>query len=202
MLSRRAAFAPTDMTHLLDTDISIHSTSIRPNGTPLIQLTNGEAYAYNVESQVFESVCSLWHAEHSSYWTRTRASSSNPKNIVAYLETALNTLRPDIVAAAETAGAKVKPRWFDDAIPLGHLETRLQACALLNSPNEYKTFLTSYAKKIAEEGYKNKAEQLARDLYGPISLLVVTKRCNGAALIGLSQCDLTAERPIMPSTSR
>jgi protein HIRA/HIR1 len=170
MLSRKAAFAPIDLAHVVEKDIRIHSATIRPNGTPLIQLTNGEAYAYNVETQVFESVCSLWHAEHSSYWTRTRASSSNPKNIVAYLETNLNTLRPDIVAAAEAAGAKAKPRWFDDAIPLGHLEARLQACALLNSPNEYKMFLTSYAKKIADEGYRNKAEQLAKDLYGPISL--------------------------------
>lgn len=170
MLAKKAVFAPADMGHIMDNDIAIHSASIRPNGTPLIQLTNGEAYVYNTETLVFELVCSLWHAEHSTYWTRTRASSSNPKNIVAHLEITLNTLRPDIVAAAEAAGAKAKPRWFDDAIPLGHLESRLNACALLHSPNEYKTFLSMYAKKIADEGYRNKAEQVARDLYGPISL--------------------------------
>jgi protein HIRA/HIR1 len=176
MMTRKALFAPVSMLQLVQSGIeggteneTIHQASIRSNGTPLIQLSSGAAYAYDIELQVFVEICSTWWAEHSPYWTRTRASNVSSKNVIAYLETSLNTLRPDIVAAAEAAGGRTKPKWWDDAIPLGHLETRLHACTLLHSPSEYKTFLTTYIRKIADEGYKNKAEQLARDLYGPVT---------------------------------
>lgn len=176
LATRKALFAPVSIRHVFEDDPSdgsspIHSATIRCNGTPLIQLTSGIAYAYDLEAQSLVEVCSPWFATYSPHWTRTRASNvhANSKSILTYLETTLNTLRPDIVSAAEAAAAQPRPKWFDDAIPLGHLETRLEACALLHSPTEYKTNLTAYARKIADEGYRNKAEQLAKDLYGPIS---------------------------------
>jgi TUP1-like enhancer of split len=33
---------------------------------------------------------------------------------------------------------------------------------------EYKQILLVYAEKIADEGFKNKAEELIKDLFGPI----------------------------------
>jgi protein HIRA/HIR1 len=51
---------------------------------------------------------------------------------------------------------------------LGHLETRLHATRLLDSPQEYRQALLVYAKKIADEGFKNKAEELVKELYGPV----------------------------------
>jgi hypothetical protein len=33
---------------------------------------------------------------------------------------------------------------------------------------EYKQILLVYAKKIADEGFRNKAEELIKDLFGPI----------------------------------
>jgi len=33
---------------------------------------------------------------------------------------------------------------------------------------EYKQVLLVYAKKIADEGFRNKAEELIKDLFGPI----------------------------------
>lgn len=51
---------------------------------------------------------------------------------------------------------------------LGHLEIRMRAAILLDSAAEYKSFLLMYAKKIAEEGYKSKGEELVRELYGPV----------------------------------
>jgi protein HIRA/HIR1 len=162
-------FTPTSLGHILGVDLKIHLATVRPNGTPLLQLSNGLAYAYNKDTQAFEEVCSLRFAQYSSLWTRTRASTTVQKSIVAYLETSLNTLRPDIVADTHSAMIKANTPWFNDATELGHLEMRLQACTTLHSPNEYKTFLAAYSRKIAEEGYKNKAEQLVRDLYGPVS---------------------------------
>jgi len=51
---------------------------------------------------------------------------------------------------------------------LGHLETRLHAARLLDSPAEYKQYLTLYAKRIADEGFRAKAEELIKELCGPI----------------------------------
>lgn len=85
------------------------------------------------------------------------------------MEASFNQLRPDVVAVAELAPAAPRPKWWSDAIPLGHLESRLSAAAILGSPGDYKTNVLLYARKIADEGYRNKAEQLASDLFGPIS---------------------------------
>lgn len=54
------------------------------------------------------------------------------------------------------------------AMSLAHLEVRMKGAVQLDSPNEYRTFLLAYAKKLAEEGIRNKAEELLRELLGPI----------------------------------
>ncbi len=66
------------------------------------------------------------------------------------------------------AAAHKQEAWWGDAITLGHLETRLHACALLYSPVEYRENLLEYARQLASQGYGNKAEELAKELYGPV----------------------------------
>jgi protein HIRA/HIR1 len=39
---------------------------------------------------------------------------------------------------------------------------------VLDSPQEYKQALLVYAKKIADEGFRAKAEELIKDLFGPL----------------------------------
>ena len=51
---------------------------------------------------------------------------------------------------------------------LGHLETRLHSTKLLDSPLEYRQALLLYAKKIADEGFKGKGEELVKELFGPV----------------------------------
>lgn len=60
------------------------------------------------------------------------------------------------------------PPWWNAALTLGHLETRLHSARLLDSPTEYKNSLIVYAKRIAEEGFRGKAEELLKELSGPI----------------------------------
>ncbi|GAA6039502.1 hypothetical protein JCM8097_009584 [Rhodosporidiobolus ruineniae] len=57
---------------------------------------------------------------------------------------------------------------FRTAATLAHLETRMQAAVALDSQSEYRAFLVQYAKKLAEEGFRSKAEELARELLGPV----------------------------------
>lgn len=51
---------------------------------------------------------------------------------------------------------------------LRHMEMRLQGALLLNSKDEYTSFLKSYARKIANENLKGLGEELVRELIGPI----------------------------------
>jgi protein HIRA/HIR1 len=44
----------------------------------------------------------------------------------------------------------------------------MHASKALDSPTEYKQALLLYAKKIADEGFRAKAEELIRDLFGPV----------------------------------
>jgi protein HIRA/HIR1 len=53
-------------------------------------------------------------------------------------------------------------------LTLGHLESKLHAALVLDSSAEYKQTLLVYAKKIADEGFRNKAEELIKELFGPI----------------------------------
>lgn len=67
--------------------------------------------------------------------------------------------------AAEPNGT---PETYRIALSLGHLETRIKAAQSLDSPHEYRVFLLAYAKKLADEGLRSKAEELIRELLGPI----------------------------------
>ena len=51
---------------------------------------------------------------------------------------------------------------------LGHLETRMNTAKSLDSAAEYKQALLLYAKTIADEGFRGKAEELLTELYGPV----------------------------------
>lgn len=64
--------------------------------------------------------------------------------------------------------------WWDIAMTLGHLETKMHAARMLGSPGEFKMALSLYAKTIADEGFRGKAEELLRELYGPVYLCVFT----------------------------
>jgi hypothetical protein len=44
----------------------------------------------------------------------------------------------------------------------------LYAARVLDSSAEYKQTLLLYAKEIADEGFRNKAEELIKELFGPI----------------------------------
>ncbi|KAE8210556.1 hypothetical protein CF327_g5579 [Tilletia walkeri] len=57
---------------------------------------------------------------------------------------------------------------LESTVALRHLETRLLACELLESPAEYRANLLLYAQRLADEGIRNMAEDLIRSLLGPV----------------------------------
>jgi len=82
--------------------------------------------------------------------------------VVASIESAISE------RIAPPPGTAQRPPWWTSALTLGHLESKLHAARVLDSSVEYKQILLVYAKKIADEGFRNKAEELIKDLFGPI----------------------------------
>ncbi|GAA5910457.1 hypothetical protein JCM6882_007360 [Rhodosporidiobolus microsporus] len=82
----------------------------------------------------------------------------------------LSTPRPPkrVTPQGPAADPKGSSSDYRTSISLAHLETRLQAAVQLDSPAEYKVFLVQYAKRLADEGLRSKAEEVVRELLGPI----------------------------------
>ncbi|ANB12613.1 Hir1p [Sugiyamaella lignohabitans] len=56
---------------------------------------------------------------------------------------------------------------FEAAVSLAHLETRISAAIVLDSGDELRKFLITYARRVGEEGMKDRLEELCKDLLGP-----------------------------------
>ncbi|QRV78951.1 hypothetical protein RhiJN_06966 [Ceratobasidium sp. AG-Ba] len=142
-----ALFPPVSVLSLLSENVSIDSVQLRTNGSHLIILSSGIAVSY-------EPGLMTW----------TRRGPSSARGVLANMEATLTELRgPD----GDTS-AIPRPQWWNSALTLGHLESRLAAAKLLDSPAEYKQALLLYSKRLADEGFRAKAEELVRELCGPL----------------------------------
>jgi protein HIRA/HIR1 len=98
-------------------------------------------------------------------WQARQRSATNP----TANRGVLSLTEGSIAGGLASSGAdKKRPQWWNMAMTLGHLETRMHAARVLESPAEYKQALAQYTKKLADEGYRAKAEELIRDLLGPV----------------------------------
>lgn len=81
----------------------------------------------------------------------------------------MTVIEGSIASTPDESAAEIpRPSWWSSALTLGHLETKLHSTRLLESPTEYRQALLVYAKKIADEGFRGKAEELIRELFGPV----------------------------------
>jgi protein HIRA/HIR1 len=138
---------------------------VNQNGAPIIHVSSGCAHSYDPELLTWIKLSEKWWAGGSSAWqARSRTGTVNAnRGVVATIENAIGEQTgPDDGANLE------RPNWWEAALTLGHLETRLQATKVLESPAEYKQALLVYAKRIAEDGFRGKAEELVKELFGPL----------------------------------
>ncbi|KAF9530015.1 transcription corepressor [Crepidotus variabilis] len=162
-----ANFSPISIQNLygMSPNISLVSASVRDNGAPVLQCSNGIVYSYDSSLLAFTKLADRWWAEGSDSWPRQRGSNnSQSRGIIATIEVNVANSHDDQLSAAE----KPRPNWWSPALTLGHLETRLLAAKALDSPQEYKQAMLMYAKKIADEGFRAKAEELTKELFGPV----------------------------------
>ncbi|KAI0674580.1 WD40 repeat-like protein [Trametes maxima] len=188
-----AKFSPTSITPILATspNLTIVSVAVRPNGAPVIQLSDGVAHSYDPALLAWVKLSEPWWAEGSDAWQgRQRTNSlSAARGPVAIIEGAVSERMLVDSGRAE----KVRPAWWNTALTLGHLESKLHAAKALDSPQEYKQALLLYAKRIADEGFRAKAEELAKELFGPVYWRPNRDESWSPTTLGMSKRDLLKE---------
>ncbi|KAG8697412.1 HIR complex subunit, partial [Ceratobasidium sp. 394] len=159
-----ALFAPVSLLPLLSDNVAIDSVQLRPNGSHLIILSSAIAVSYEPTLMTWTRVSEPRWADGSDAWTGRQRGPSSGRGVLANMETTLTDIRgPD----GDTS-AIPRPQWWNSALTLGHLESRLGAAKLLDSPAEYKQALLLYAKRLADEAFRAKAEELIKELCGPL----------------------------------
>lgn len=156
----------TSFSHLLDPPSSSAQPSppinivedVSPNGIPVIITSEPSAYAYDLERAEWTSIVSPWWLESSPLTDR-----HHPRGPLADIEQQVM----DAWKGRPVDGIE-KPEWWNEAIEMGHLENRMRAALLLDSGDEYKYWLLKYATILGKEGFRARAEELIKDLVGPI----------------------------------
>jgi protein HIRA/HIR1 len=158
---------------------------VHSNGLPIIITRSERAFTLDAGKGNWVMIASGWYADCSPIWEgRTRGRSASMDSIsggnlsqarkepIRAVESEINDL---VVIQRVTSGipAAVRPpaemtEEFAVAMTLKHHEMRLQAAVLLESGEEYKAFLRTYAKKLSDEGIRNQADDLCKSLLGPI----------------------------------
>ena len=162
---QKANFVPVSVLSVcgLSPNATLVSAAVQDNGIPILNCSNGVVYAYDPSMSSWIKLCDRWWAEGSDFWqSKQRGNGSVADGIMTTIEDSMAGV-PD-----ESAADKKRPTWWSTALTLGHLETRLHATKLLDSPQEYRWALLMYAKKISDEGFGSKAEELVKELYGPV----------------------------------
>jgi protein HIRA/HIR1 len=140
------------------------SATVRDNGVPIVHGSNSTVYSYDPALLSWVKLAEHWWSEGSDFWQGRQRGNSTTANrgIMSAIEGSIAGI-PD-----ESAAEIPRPNWWSAALTLGHLETRMLSTKLLESPQEYRQALLMYAKKIADEGFRGKAEELVRELFGPV----------------------------------
>ena len=184
---------------------TIASARVRPNGAPVISLTDGRVYSFDPALRSWVQLSSPWWARGSEIWESRRGSAA--RGVVKFLESSVNEVVVSAggVDAMDVDGAQpatpdgevqppvgVASDW-PLAMTLGHLETRMAAALALDSPVEYKAFVLQYAQRIAAEGLRSKADELVRDLLGPVYHRPNAPSPWVSTVLGLQKRDLLRE---------
>ena len=163
---QKAAFAPASVVPLLASspNSALLSATVSPNGTSLIRVSNGVIYSYDPHLLTFIKTTEKWWAENSDAWHGRPRAPASIRGVMTSTEYSLNAGDDSRLAAVEVP----RPQWWSPAITLGHLESRMHAIKLLESSAEYRQVVLLYSKKLADEGFRSKAEEFVKELFGPV----------------------------------
>jgi len=161
---------------------------LNSEGRVIVAMSNGDAYAYSPTMFVWQRLSEAWWAVGSQYWnTSTTSQSSSSRaadaeendivrtenisaGIIPLLErntTSQTLLRGRayfLQRLVKTLLSAEGYEGFESGVSVAHLENRLAAALTLGAKEEFKVYLSMYAKRLGAESSRLKIEELLRNL--------------------------------------
>ncbi|OCF32185.1 protein HIR1 [Kwoniella heveanensis BCC8398] len=170
---------PTSLAHLLQSPatssgaaLEIKECALRPNGVPIIVTTEPAAYAY-------DRALAEWIVISAPWWFESSPLSSNSVGPMGSVDRTVRSMwkgkKRDAVG-----------EWWDEALAMGHYESRIKACILLDSDEEYQDWLIQYVRYLGNEGFLERAEEVIQELMGPIHSFAAAVKWE-AKIVGLDK---------------
>lgn len=161
---------PTKGENILDAGVS-------RNGTVIVGLTNGEGYAYNKELFTWQKLSEPWWilgSEFSSSNRLEQGRAGRSEGLIAHMErlTATQAILHNrgqfLNQMINNMDRKGTSTGFRTQISVGHLESRMAAALVVGTKDEFRNYLNMYARFLGAENLVAKAEELCRELMGPM----------------------------------
>ncbi|KAL4905821.1 hypothetical protein BDW74DRAFT_152069 [Aspergillus multicolor] len=169
---------------------AITNARINSEGRVVVSLSNGEGYAYSPSLYTWQRLSEAWWAVGSQYWNTTEAPIGNLQSasdaqqkdkdaraavsagIIPFLER--NTTNETLLRGRayflqrliKTLLSREGYESFESTVSIAHLENRLAGALSLGAKEEFRLYLSMYAKRIGAEGLKGKVEELLKGLLG------------------------------------
>ncbi|KAJ9273085.1 hypothetical protein DTO212C5_670 [Paecilomyces variotii] len=169
---------------------AITNARINSEGRIVVALSNGEGYTYSQAMYTWQRVSEAWWAVGSQYWNTTDVSVGNIRTSGAEQDSETKrTVSAGIIPFLErntTSETLLRGRAyflqrlikvllsregyesFESSVSIAHLENRVAAALSLGAKEEFRLYLSMYAKRIGAEGLKLKVEELLKALVGGI----------------------------------
>ncbi len=168
---------------------AITQARLNSEGRIVVSLSNGEGYAYSPQMYCWQRLSEVWWAVGSQYWNTTDSSVGNIQSkktadggkridvstgIMPWLErnTTTETLLRGRAFFLQRLIRVLLSREgfesFESGVAVAHLENRMAAAMMLGAKDEFRVYLSMYAKRLGAEGLRFKVEELLRTLLGGI----------------------------------
>ncbi|KAF3930444.1 hypothetical protein ABW20_dc0105298 [Dactylellina cionopaga] len=154
---------------------SITEASVNGNGNVIVCLTSGDGFVYASDLCVWQRISEAWWATGSQFWdtsggTAMATGAGLSSGIIPFVErrTTAEVLMHGRGRFLQGIIKRLLTRegWegFESTVSVAHLENRIAAAKSLQAKDDFKTYLTMYARRIAMEGAKHKVEELCKEL--------------------------------------
>ncbi|KAK9476234.1 TUP1-like enhancer of split-domain-containing protein [Lipomyces japonicus] len=173
---------------------SIVKCSMTSTGSVFITLSNGDGYTYSSNMYAWHRISESWWAVASQYWDSSGIrSTGGPVSLVEH-STDIEVKRAGrgrfLQRIIKSAMMRDGYEGIETAVSIAHLENRIGAAILLNSKTDLQSNLIIYARRIAEEGLKDRVEELYKELFGPMEADTSEANAYQPTICGLDKKEL------------
>ncbi|KAF3909895.1 hypothetical protein ABW21_db0208404 [Orbilia brochopaga] len=162
---------------------SVTEASVNGNGNVIVCLTSGDGFVYSSDMCVWQRISEAWWATSSQFWdtsggTPMTTSAGLSSGIIPFVErrTTAEVLMHGRGRFLQGIIKRLLNRegWegFESTVSISHLENRIAAAKGLRAQDDFKTYLTMYARRIAMEGKFRELQRITTPYARSVGMLV------------------------------